>query len=244
MEFPTPLEPALLLRRYKRFLADIALPDGREITVHCPNPGAMTGLLSAGTRAWLSPSAKGAKLSHGWKLAELESGAFVMIDAALANRVVAEALVERRVPGLPAYDVIRQEVALDGDSRIDFRLDGPEGPVWMEVKSVTLARGGRADFPDSRTLRGAKHLRALAKVAEAGGQAVMLYLLSRDDCDKVGIAGDIDPAYAAAFMAARAAGVRMIGLATRLSPQGIWATKVVPVHDPAWPERDLLNLHP
>lgn len=292
MQFPTPLAAASLRRRYKRFLADVTLDDGRELVVHCPNPGAMTGLTAPGTRAWLAPAAKSAKLPYGWKLAELPSGAFVMIDAGLANRVVAEALEaalrERSdaaftspkalvgddviigalsgeqgaardagaliapqpalqaasgcrpmtldglfgaagLPGLPPFSGFRAEVALDGESRIDFRLDGARGPIWLEVKSVTLARGRRADFPDSRTLRGTRHLRALTKVTEAGGEAAMLYLLSRDDCDHIGIAGDIDPAYAAAFAEARAAGLRMIGLATRLSPEGIWTTKAVPV---------------
>lgn len=229
MRFPTPLAPARLIRRYKRFLADMEWPDGRQQTVHCPNPGAMTGLDTPGLHCWLAPAAPGAKLRWGWRLAELPGGAMAVIDTGLANRVVAEALAAGGVPGLPPYDSIRPEVRLDADSRIDFRLDGPDGPFWLEVKSVTLSRDGWAEFPDSRTLRGARHLRALTAAAQRGEGAAMLYLLARDDCERIRIAADIDPDYARAFAQAQAAGVRMLGLATTITPQGISAAHTVPV---------------
>lgn len=229
MLFPTPLTAARLVRRYKRFLADMEMPDGGVVTVHCPNPGAMTGLAAPGTRCWLAPSAPGAKLDWGWKLAATPGGGMAVIDTGIANRVVASALAARAVPGLPAYSAIRPEARLGYDSRMDFCLTGETGPVWLEVKSVTLARNGMAEFPDSRTARGAKHLAALTAAAQRGEGAVMLYLLARDDCDRIGIAGDIDPAYALAFAAARAAGVRMLGLATRISPDGVHAAGPVPV---------------
>lgn len=228
MDFPTPLVPARLIRRYKRFLADMVLEDGREVTVHCPNPGAMTGLSDPGTGCWLAPARPGAKLPWGWKLAQTATG-MAVIDTGIANRVVAEALAARRIPGLPAYDAIRPEAMLDKGTRIDFCLTTVAAPLWLEVKSVTLARNGRAEFPDSRTARGTRHLEALATAAARGEGAVMLYLLARNDCARVAIAGDIDPAYSRAFERARAAGVQMIGLATTISPAGVHVAGPVPV---------------
>ncbi len=204
------------------------MTDGSVVTAHCPNPGAMTGLAEPGTRCWLAAARPGAKLAWGWKLAELPGG-LAVIDTGIANRVVAEALEARAVPGLPAYDTIRPEARLDAESRIDFRLDGGDGPVWVEVKSVTLARDGWAEFPDTRTDRGARHLRALTAAVRRGERAAMVYLLARDDCHRIRSAADIDPAYAAAFAEARAAGVAMLGLGCRISPEEVTAAGPVEV---------------
>ena len=228
MNFPTPLISFRLCARYKRFLADMADDAGTVVTAHCPNPGAMTGLSDPGLRCWLAPAAPGARLEWGWKLAELPGGGMALVDTLLANRIVAEALDARAVPGLPAYHAIRREVPL-GDGRIDFCLTGPDGPCWVEVKSVSLLREGWAEFPDTRTERGTRHLRALAGAARQGQGAAMVYLLARTDAARIRIAGDIDPAYAEAFEAAQAAGVRMIGLATSITPQAVSVTGTVPV---------------
>ncbi|RRH78422.1 DNA/RNA nuclease SfsA [Falsigemmobacter faecalis] len=230
MQFPRPLTEARLLRRYKRFLADVVLPGGEEVTVHCPNPGAMTGLAEPGMRVWLAPSRPGNKLARGWKLAELPQGGLAVIDTGLANGVVAEALSLGRIAGLPAFSSLRAEVRMDEESRIDFCLTTPEGPFWLEVKSVTLARQpGLAEFPDSRTARGAKHLAGLTAARRRGEGAAMLYLLARSDCDRIAIAGDIDPAYARAFEEARAAGVQMLGLGCEITPEGITPGHMVSV---------------
>lgn len=228
MQFPSPLFACRLHRRTKRFLADMAMPDGTTATVHCPNPGAMTGLADAGLRCWVSPAAPGAKLRWGWRLVETATG-LALVDTTLANRIVAEALAAGRVPGLPVYGAIHPEARIDAESRIDFRLETPGGPCWVEVKSVTLARDGWAEFPDSRTLRGARHLQALTAAVQRGEQAAMVYLLARTDCTRIRIAADIDPAYAAAFAAARTAGVRMIGLATAITAEAVTTTTEVPV---------------
>lgn len=228
MRFPSPLFACRLHRRYKRFLADMVLPDGRVVTAHCPNPGAMTGLADPGLPCWIAASAPGGKLDWSWKLAQTSTG-MALIDTILANRVVAEALAVQHVPGLPAYDSIRPESRMDSDSRIDFRLDGTGSPCWVEVKSVTLSRDGWAEFPDSRTTRGTRHLHALTAAVQRGEQAAMIYLLARTDCTRIRIAADIDPAYAAAFAQARAAGVRMIGLASAITPEGVTVTSEVPV---------------
>ncbi|WP_323040120.1 DNA/RNA nuclease SfsA [Gemmobacter sp.] len=228
MRFPTPLFASQLNLRYKRFLADMQMPDGTVVTAHCPNPGAMTGLADPGMRCWLARARPGGKLDWGWKLVELPGG-MAVIDTGIANRVVAEALEARGVPGLPAYDTIRPEARLDSESRIDFRLEGADGPVWVEVKSVTLARNGWAEFPDTRTARGARHLRALTAAVQRGERAAMVYLLARDDCDRIRIAADIDPAYAEAFDQARAAGVAMLGLSCRITPEEVVAGAPVEV---------------
>lgn len=208
MRFQTELVPATLTRRYKRFLADVVLPDGREVVAHCPNPGAMTGLATPGMTVWLEPNDDPKKkLKHGWRLTELGGGDFACIDTGIANRVVAEALAARAIPALAAYDTARAEVKYDEGSRVDFLLteDGPGAgsDLWLEVKSVTLRRTGQlAEFPDTTTARGARHLGALARRVEAGDRAMVLYVVMRTDCTHMTIASDIDPAYAAAHAAA------------------------------------------
>ncbi|GHD98362.1 XRE family transcriptional regulator [Defluviimonas sp. 20V17] len=230
MRFP-PLLQARLIRRYKRFLSDMRLPDGREVVAHCPNPGSMLGLAPEGARCWLEPNDDPKKkLGYSWKLVEPAPGTLVAVDTGLANRVVAEALATGAVPDLAGYATIRAEVPYGAGSRVDFLLSDPtRGEALVEVKSVTLSRGGWAEFPDSVTKRGTKHLQELAREAQAGRRAVMLYLVSRSDGTRVRIAADIDPAYAMAFDAARAAGVEMLALGTEVSPEGVRAARALPV---------------
>ena len=171
MRFQTDLIPARLIRRYKRFLADVRLADGTEATAHCPNPGAMTGLAEPGARIWLEPNDDAKKkLKYGWRLTELPGGHFAGIDTGVANRVVAEALANGRIAALAGYDQIRAEVNYGGNSRVDFRLSGSQGPpTYVEVKSVTLCRQpDLAEFPDTVTKRGTKHLGELGRASGAG----------------------------------------------------------------------------
>ncbi len=222
MQFQTPLVPARLIRRYKRFLADMVLEDGVEITAHCPNPGAMTGLVEPGARCWLERAAPGRKLPFGWRVVELADGHMACVDTTLANRVVAEALAAGRVAGLEGLRDLRAEVALVPGTRVDFAATDADGRrVLIEVKSVTLRRDDWAAFPDSVTVRGTKHLRELAQAAQEGARAVMLYAMARTDAARLRVAADIDPAYARAFDAARAAGVEMRAQACAVTPQGI-----------------------
>lgn len=223
MRFQTPLEPARLIRRYKRFLADIQLPDGTEAVAHCPNPGSMMGLATPGTRIWVEPNTDPRKkLKWGWRLVEHESGDFTCVDTGLANRVVKEALIAGEIAEFTTYDTILPEQRYDGKSRIDFLLRHAGLPdVYLEVKSVTLSRTpGLAEFPDSVTTRGARHLGALARMVQQGHRAVLLYLVGRTDAQSVTVAADIDPAYAKAFTDARAAGVKVLAYGTRIAPQG------------------------
>jgi sugar fermentation stimulation protein A len=231
MRFPSPLVPGRLIRRYKRFLADVALEGLGEVTVHCPNPGSMMGLDAPGLRVWVEPSRPGASLPFAWRLAELPGGHWAGIDTAVPNRVVKEALLARAIPELAAYGTVRPEVRYGERSRVDFLLTEPGHPdAYVEVKNVHLRRtGDLAEFPDCVTLRGARHLAELAAMAAAGHRAVMLFLVQRTDCARFALARDLDPAYARAFEAAREAGVETIVRDTAISPEGVTLRHPLPL---------------
>ncbi|MDK3016638.1 DNA/RNA nuclease SfsA [Pseudodonghicola flavimaris] len=229
MRFQTPLVPARLIRRYKRFLADCRLQDGSEITAHCANPGSMMGLADPEMKIWLEPNDDPKKkLKYGWRLVDHENGHFTGVDTSVPNRALKAALIAGDVPGLTA-PTVRAEVKYGEKSRVDFLLSGAGPDTYVEVKSVTLSRSpGFAEFPDSRTARGLKHLEELSAMVTAGHRAVMLYLVQRTDCDRVGIAGDIDPAYAAGLVAARAAGVEVACFDCAISPEEITLRRPLP----------------
>jgi sugar fermentation stimulation protein A len=223
MQYLPPLVEARLIKRYKRFLADVEI-GGRYLTVHCPNPGSMMGLAEPGSRCWLSPKT-GTKLPYGWELVESKASgvtALVGINTARANAIVAEGLAAGLFADLPNATVAR-EVKVGAASRLDFRLADAEGrPCWVEVKSVTLSRrAGIAEFPDAKTDRGSRHLAELGVLARAGQRAVLLFLVQRNDCREVRIAADIDPTYAAAMTQARSQGVEIRAFSCGISPLGI-----------------------
>ena len=231
MQFSTPLIPARLIRRYKRFLADCRLEDGREVTAHCANPGSMMGLAIEGSKIWLEPNDDPKKkLKYGWRLVDHENGHFTGVDTSVPNRALKEALEHREIAALSDYSVVRPEVKYGENSRIDFLLSGAGlRDAWVEVKSVTLSRqAGIAEFPDSVTARGAKHMAEVAKMAEAGDRAIVLFLVQRTDCDRMVPAADIDPNYAKALGDAVAAGVEVIALSTRISPKGVEIASEIP----------------
>ena len=222
MRFPTPLLRGRLVRRYKRFLSDVVLDSGKEVVAHCANPGAMTGLMEPGAEVWLSESRNPArKLGYSWELVRVGEG-LVGINTGLPNAIVAEAIAAGRVPALRGYASMRREVKYGINSRIDLLLEDPHRPkCHVEVKNVHLRRAEDAEFPDCVTLRGAKHLRELAAVVRSGGRAVLLYLVQRADCERLTVAEDIDPGYAAAFREAREQGVEALCYACRLSTEAI-----------------------
>ena len=223
MRFPCPLTEGRLIRRYKRFLADVELTDGQTVTAHCANPGAMTGLAAPGMRVLLSKSASPTrKLPWSWELVEA-AGALVGINTAHPNRLVAEAIGNQAIAELTGYEKRQREVRYGRNSRIDILLTGAGRPdTFVEIKNVHLSRRqGLAEFPDSVTARGAKHLAELADMAAAGHRAVMLFLIQRSDAQRFTVAGDVDPVYAAAFDQARDAGVEMLAYGCRLTTDEI-----------------------
>ena len=222
MKFATPLIPARLIKRYKRFLSDMTLEDGTEVVAHCANPGSMMGLAEPGMKVWLEPNDDPKKkLKYGWRLVDHENGHFTGVDTSVPNRALKAAFLEHRVPGFD-YDLVRPEVKYGENSRIDFLLTGQGPDTYVEVKSVTLSRQtGLAEFPDSVTTRGAKHLRELALMTAQGHRAVMLYLVQRTDCAALTLAADIDAVYAQAFRDATAAGVEVIVFDCAISPDGV-----------------------
>ncbi len=224
MRFQTQLVPARLIRRYKRFLADCTLEDGTEVTAHCANPGSMMGLAEPGMKIWLEPNDDPKKkLNYGWRLVDHENGHFTGVDTSVPNRALRTALETQQIAPLAAYATCRPEVKYGTNSRIDFLLTEPGLPdAYVEVKSVTLNRQpGLAEFPDSVTARGAKHLAELTRMVQDGHRAIMLYLVQRTDCTRFALADDIDPAYAAAYATARRAGVETLCIGTHITPQTI-----------------------
>src|SRR5262245_31552130 len=235
MRFPAPLVPATLVKRYKRFLADVMLPSGETVTVHCANPGAMTGLNVPGARVWLSRSANAnRKLPHSWELIEVDLGGgaeLVGINTAHPNALAAEAIAAGAIPELVGYDTIRREVKYGKGSRVDFLLEAPgRPPCYVEIKNVHLMRrAGLAEFPDAVTKRGTRHLQELADMVAAGSRAMMLFLVQIGSARSFALARDIDPAYGRAYDAARAAGVEAIARRCRLSCDGIDVAEAVPI---------------
>lgn len=232
MKFPAPLVSGRLVKRYKRFLADVLLDeDGSLVTAHCANPGSMLGLKEAGAPVWLSQSDNPKrKLKYSWEVIEAD-GALVGINTAHPNGLVEEALQAGRIPELAGYSSLKREVKYGKNSRIDILLEGEGGEkTYVEVKNAHLMRQpGLAEFPDSVTARGAKHLVELAEMVAAGHRAAMVFLVQRPDCDSFSLAADIDPTYAAAFEASRTAGVEAYAIGCDVRLDGIDAVRPVTI---------------
>jgi sugar fermentation stimulation protein A len=235
MRFSDVLIPATLVRRYKRFLADVVLANGESVTVHVANPGAMTGLATPGARVWLSRSANvNRKLPHSWELVEVDLGngaELVGVNTAHPNRIIAEAIASELIPELAGYGLVRREVKYGRNSRVDLLLEGDgRPPCYVEVKNVHLMRqAGIAEFPDAVTARGAKHLDELAVMVAAGARAVMLFLIQIGSAGRFTIAADIDPTYARAFERARLAGVEALAYRCKITAEDICLAGPVPI---------------
>jgi sugar fermentation stimulation protein A len=231
MDWPGPLYSGVLLRRYKRFLADIRLDSGETITAHCPNTGAMTGCDAPGSRVWLTRSDNPKrKYPFTWQCLEVE-GRMVCIHSALANPLVAEALDTGSIDVLSAYSKFQREVKLDSGSRIDFLLSGPgKSDLLLEVKSVTLlAESGLGKFPDAVSQRARRHVTELQAMCENGQAAGLLFAALHMGIERVAPARDIDPLYAEALCEAVAAGVKVFAFRADIDHQGMRLANALPV---------------
>ena len=234
MIFDPPLIPARLLQRYKRFLFDAVLDNGDVITGSCPNTGSMRGLTTPGSRIWLSQhDSKTRKYRHMFEMIEAD-GTVVGINTGLPNRLGEQAIREGMVSDLGLYETVERERKYGVNSRIDLLLTGAgRKTAYVEVKNVHFIREkGLAEFPDTVTVRGTKHLEELGAMVEAGHRAVMLYLVQRGDCDRFRICADLDPTYAAAFRRATARGVEAYAVKCRVDPTEIRPSGLIAMDEP------------
>jgi sugar fermentation stimulation protein A len=233
MLLPQPTARGVIVQRYKRFFVDMVLDDGREVTAHVPNPGAMLGLKDPGLAAWVSWSGD-PKRKLSWTLQLVEAdGGLVGVNTMNPNRLVAEALAADAIPELSGYAMIRPEVKYSEASRVDFLLTHPDRPpCWLEVKNCHYRRDGTlAEFPDCVAARSAKHLKDLAAEVARGARAVQLFVVQRTDCDSFAACEDLDPVYARGLSDAAAAGVEVLCYRCDISPNEIRISRRIPWRD-------------
>ncbi|MDR5866317.1 DNA/RNA nuclease SfsA [Halomonas koreensis] len=243
MDYSAPLIPGVLLRRYKRFLADVRLDDGREVVAHCPNTGSMRAVNVPGCRVWLAPSDDPRrKLAWTWELIELPRPgggvALASVHTGRTNRIVEEALAAGGIEELAGAGAVRREARVAGPppARLDFRLgDGDGAATYVEVKQVTLREAdGHGYFPDAVSARGRKHLETLAELAAAGHRAVLLFCVAHEDIAGVSPADHLDPAYAATLRRVAARGVEVLARGCRFArdagrPRAVALGEALPV---------------
>ncbi|TNE63699.1 MAG: DNA/RNA nuclease SfsA [Alphaproteobacteria bacterium] len=233
MQFPAPLQKAILIKRYKRFLADVQLPSGAVVVAHCANSGSMSGCDTPGSTVWLSANTNPkAKLDWRWEMVDVD-GYLVGINTSHPNRLAEDAIRDGTITELQGYASLRREVKYGQNSRIDILLEGAPDKehdlCYVEVKNVTLKAGDEARFPDAVTSRGAKHLVELMDMVAAGHRAAMLFLVQRADCTLFRPAADIDPHYAETLSRASAAGVEILCYSCDLSPDEIAVKGTLPI---------------
>ena len=224
MPFHSELKPAKLIKRYKRFLADVELPDGSVTTLHVANTGAMTGCGSPGDTVWYSTSDNPKrKLPLSWELTQTNQDHLICVNTIRANQVVEKAILNGRIPALTGYANLRREVKYGEEkSKIDFLLtDGNKPDTYVEVKSVTLLHDNQGYFPDAKTERGQKHLRELMHIANSGHRAVLLFCVLHSGIESVEPAAHIDPKYAELFQQASDSGVEILTYRPEISTQKI-----------------------
>jgi sugar fermentation stimulation protein A len=232
MNLPQPLHEARLIRRYKRFLSDMRLADGREVVAHCPNPGSMKTCAGADWRVQISHNTNPRrKLKWTWELAYDDLGHPILINTSRPNAIVEEAVRAGGIAELTGYPSVRREVRYGAEkSRIDLLLSGPDRPdCYVEIKSVTMRSGELGAFPDSVTKRGQRHLRELTAMAAAGHRAVLFFLLSRGGLRGVRPADEIDPVYGEGLRAAASAGVEVLAYQASFGPGTVSVGARVPV---------------
>ena len=228
MEFREKLVHGTLIKRYKRFLADVRLDDGTEVVAHCTNSGSMKSCLENGAEVYLTPvTDPKRRTKFTWEMIKINGG-WVGINTGNPNKLAFEAISAGKIPELTGYSKVTREVVF-GDSRFDVFAESETEKCFIEVKNVTLKEGKYALFPDAVTTRGQKHLKTLMEVKESGMRAVMLYIVQRTDVEVFAPASEIDPEYAKALKLAVDAGVEVIVLQAKVSPDKIELTKKLPV---------------
>lgn len=230
MQFNPPLQSAILIKRYKRFLADVVTPDGRELTLHCPNTGAMTGCATPGDTVWYSTSDNPKrKYAHTWELTQTQRGAIICVNTLRANILAKEAIRAGNIVELSGYNTLKSEVKYGEEkSRIDIMLQAEERQnCYIEVKSVTLAENDSGYFPDAVTERGQKHLRELMSVAAAGDRAVILFAVLHSAIDRFSPAHHIDARYAQLLIEAQTKGVEILVYKAELSTEMMTLNKPI-----------------
>ena len=230
MKYSVALRKATLIRRYKRFLADVELDDGTLVTAHCPNTGSMESCHAEGCVVWLSYSDNPArKLQWTWEFTQTAEG-LIGVNTARPNQVVALAVEQGLIPSLTGYQTVRREVKYGKNSRIDLLLESPERePCYVEIKNATLRRRDMILFPDAVTERGLKHLEELSEMVKLGRRAVMLFFVNRPDGRAFTVADDIDPKYGTGLRAAITAGVEVLAIRAVSTPHGITTGESVPL---------------
>jgi len=232
MNFDPPLRAGRLVRRYKRFLADVVAEGGRSLTIHCPNPGAMTGCDAEGSRIWYSTSTNASrKYPHSLEIVETSASHLVGVNPIRANCIVGEALGAGRIEGFDDVSVDREARIPDEAGRFDFRVRGSEDrDCFIEVKSVSLLRsGGLGAFPDAKSVRASRHVAALRRVCERGHRAVLVFCVQHNGIERVTTADDVDPQYGAELRRARESGVEVLAFRALVSPQRIVLRESLPV---------------
>ena len=230
MQFNPPLQSATLIQRYKRFLADVVTPDGRELTLHCPNTGAMTGCATPGDTVWYSTSDNPKrKYAHTWELTQTQRGAIICVNTLRANILAKEAILAGNIVELSGYNTLKSEVKYGEEkSRIDIMLQAEDRQnCYIEVKSVTLAENDSGYFPDAVTERGQKHLRELMSVAAAGDRAVILFAVLHSAFDCFSPAHHIDARYAQLLIEAQTKGVEILVYKAELSTEMMTLNKPI-----------------
>jgi sugar fermentation stimulation protein A len=228
-EFDVPLVPGRLIRRYKRFLADVVLDDGQKVTAHCPNSGSMLGCLEDNAPVYLSPSLNPKRRTpYTWEMIYINQG-WVGINTLVPNRLAAEAARQKALPLFRGAVRVLSEVKVSEHTRLDLLVERRSGPLYVEVKNVTLVQNGVARFPDARTTRGEKHLKELMRLKGQGASAAMLYVVQRGDARSFAPAGDIDPEYARTFYRGLEAGIEVVVVEASVSPDGIHLRRELPL---------------
>ncbi len=234
MQFKSPLQGATLIKRYKRFLADVKNDEGLETTVHCPNTGTMRGCSTPGSKVMLSTSPN-PKRKYPQTLEMVREGnTWVGVNTMLTNKIVAEAILAGKVKELTGIDTLTREVKTSPSSRLDLLLERGQEKIYVEIKNCSLVEGGWAMFPDAVTTRGTKHLHELADLVQQGHQGVIFFLIQRNDADRFRPAAHIDPLYAKTLAEVTDKGVQVLAYQAEVCPESIIIKKSLPCSLEDW----------